>query len=102
LAIPARLRVEVVEDLQKWGLLFCNYTTYRDLFGEPEGGMVPLEVVECHLAYDEWERYRKARERWDEEHKGAGPDEQFDTEGYITDRVYCIERDFDRVPEDPA
>jgi hypothetical protein len=63
--------------------------------------MVPLEVTEVYLAYDEWERYRKARESWDEEHKGSDLDDQFDTEGYIRDRIFCLENDLDRVPLDP-
>lgn len=63
--------------------------------------MVPLEVLESHLAYDEWTRYRKARDDWDEEHKGSDPDDEFDQEGYIRDRIFCLEHDLDRVPLDP-
>ena len=101
MATPVELRIGVVQDLQKWALFFCNYATYTELFGRPTGGMVPLEVTESHLAYEEYERYRDARKAWDDEHQGAGPDEQFSAEGYIRDRIYCIENDLEDLPIDP-
>ena len=100
LGTRADLRIEIVNDLQRWGLLFCNYATYADLFGRPQGGMVPIEVTEAHLAWDEWDRYKKAREAWDHEHK-ADEDADFDTEAYIMDRIFCIESELDRIPLEP-
>jgi len=63
--------------------------------------MVPLEVTEVHLAWDEWNRYTKARKVWDEEHEGIDQENGFDQSAYIRDRLYCIEHNLDAVPLDP-
>lgn len=80
-------------------MLFCNYLTYSELWGPPKRGMTNLEVEEVHLAFEEWDRHRKARERWEEDHKGAEA-APFDVDQYIDERVYCIENDLDELPID--
>lgn len=81
--------MEALEYLEAWGLFFAEKLAYEELWGAHPDGLSRLEVIEVTLAYEEWERFRKAAEKWeksDEQRQGLS----FDIGEHIRDRREVI------------
>ena len=75
--------------MEAWGLLFAEKLSYEEVWGKRPEGLSRLEVIEITVAYEEWDLFRKAAEKW-EKSEDQRQGILFDAAGYIAKRREVI------------
>ena len=78
-------RLEALEWIEAWGLIFSEKFSYTEVWGEHPYGLTQSEVVEIGIAYDEWDRLQAAIRAWEKTHDPR-QEERFDITSYLAER----------------
>jgi hypothetical protein len=76
------LRLSVLARIDEWELIFSQYFSYSEVWGEHPRGLTDRELLEARLAYDEWSKLDRAYQNWEK----RGTDRPFDRAEYIQKR----------------
>lgn len=76
------LRLSALRHIGEWELIFSQYFTYTEVWGQRPRGLTEEELMEARLAYEEWNRLNRAYQKWEK----SKIDSQFDRVGYIEKR----------------
>ena len=84
------LRLQALRWMDEWSMVFANYLSYSEVWGERRRGLTHHEVLELNIAYDEWDRLCEARRKW-KESGDRDSDPVFDRGAYLEKRREEIE-----------